>query len=65
MFATADHGVYLGEYGLWEKAGLHEHVTRVPLVVAGVAVKSCVEINHWVRGWDGGVDARESGIKAT
>ena len=39
LLFTADHGVYLGEFGLWEKAGLHEHVTRVPLIVAGVAVE--------------------------
>ncbi|KAJ1447828.1 alkaline-phosphatase-like protein [Pelagophyceae sp. CCMP2097] len=31
---TSDHGVFLGEYGFWQKHNLHEPVAHVPLIAA-------------------------------
>ena len=31
---TSDHGYHLGDHSFWQKANLHEQVTRVPLIVS-------------------------------
>jgi len=39
VIVTADHGDMLGERGLWYKMNFFEHSARVPLIMAGPAVK--------------------------
>jgi iduronate 2-sulfatase len=31
---TSDHGYHLGDHTFWQKANVHEQVTRVPLIVS-------------------------------
>ncbi len=40
VIVTADHGDMLGERGLWYKMNFFEHSARVPLIIAGPAVKT-------------------------
>jgi arylsulfatase A-like enzyme len=49
---TADHGIALGQHGLMGKQNLHEHSTRVPLLLRGPGVPAGRRSHALLYSWD-------------
>ncbi|MGI9474628.1 MAG: sulfatase-like hydrolase/transferase, partial [Rubripirellula sp.] len=46
IFFTADHGLAVGQHGLFGKQNMYDHSVRVPFIVAGPGVKSNQKIDE-------------------
>ena len=46
IFFTADHGLAVGQHGLFGKQNMYDHSVRVPFIVSGPAVEAGVSISE-------------------